>query len=81
MYIFELIASIYKKSKDGGFQFFKKQTPKLDVQEEQKCEHIFVPIDSTKKILACSKCGFMVKVDPKKLEKQNIFEKNTPDEQ
>ena len=79
MYIFELIASIYKKSKDGGFKLFKKQTPKLDVQEEQKCEHIFVPIDSTKKILACSRCGFMVKVDPEKFKKQNFFKKDMPD--
>ncbi len=80
MYIFELISTVYKKIKNREFKFFKKQTPNLEVQEEQKCEHIFVPIDSTKRILACSKCGFMVKVDPEKFKKQNIFEKDIPKE-
>ena len=32
-----------------------------DEQEEVNCSHIFVPVDSTKKVLACSKCGFLVK--------------------
>lgn len=74
MYIIELI---YKK-------FFEKKTQKappdleaanLNVQDELEdvntCKHIFLPIDSTKKILACSKCGFVVKAED--LQKHRNF--------
>ena len=57
MYIFELMYKIVKN-------ITKKRLPKEKNEEEQsdeKCEHIFLPIDSTKEILACSKCGKLVK--------------------
>ena len=70
MYIFELI---YKKIKEKQH----KEAPqtikfKPDDIEEELCEHIFLPIDSTKKILACSKCGLVIKTSdiPKK---KNFF--------
>lgn len=72
MYIIELIAKFSTKIKNRDFNFLKKEKPQEKV-EEQKCEHIFVPIDSTKTVLACTKCGFMVKVDPSKIKKQNPF--------
>ena len=75
MYIIELIAKLSTKIKNGDFKFLKKQNSQQnEVVEEQSCEHIFVPIDSTKRILACTKCGFMVRVDPNKIKKQNPFE-------
>ncbi len=79
MYIFELLSTTFEKIKKRDFRFLKKKSPAPQVEEEQKCEHIFVPIDSTKKILACSRCGFMVKVDPEKFKKQNFFKKDMPD--
>ncbi len=72
MYIIELVAKLSTKIKNRDFNFLKKEKPQQK-EEEQKCEHIFVPIDSTKKVLACTKCGFMVKVDPSKIKKQNPF--------
>lgn len=62
MYIFELI----QKIKNEGF-FKKKEKKEKDFEEEyQKCEHIFVPVDSTKKVLACIKCGVLMKNKIKK---------------
>ncbi len=72
MYIIELIAKLSTKIKNRDFQFLKKEKP-AEQEEEQKCEHIFVPIDSTKKILACTKCGFIIHIDPSKIKKQNPF--------
>ena len=63
MYILELAFKIYKKIKNGEFKFFKKSAEQEF--EPKECDHIFVPIDSTKKVLACSKCGFMVRVKEK----------------
>ena len=57
MYIFELI---YKIVKTVTHKKITKQKV-VDEQPEEKCEHIFLPIDSTKEILACSKCGQLVK--------------------
>lgn len=71
MYIIELISVFVKKIKKRDFKFLKKE-PEIEVQEE-KCEHIFVPVDSTKRVLACSKCGFVIKIDPKEIKKSNPF--------
>ena len=56
MYIFELIQKIRKE----GFSF--KKNKKEDLSEKYpECEHVFVPVDSTKKVLACVKCGILTK--------------------
>lgn len=76
MYILELAGKIYTKIKTRDFKFSKKEAPESMMQENEeyeRCEHIFVPIDSTKKVLACSKCGYVIKVDPKKIPKSNPF--------
>ena len=31
------------------------------VDDADNCEHTFMPIDSTGNVLACAKCGFVVK--------------------
>jgi len=61
MYIFELISKLKKEHDESKNRFLKKEN-KADLYEEEyvKCEHIFVPIDSTKKVLACSKCGLII---------------------
>jgi len=61
MYIIELIFKIKNN-------FIKKRKKSLKPQEElnEKCSHTFFPIDSTKKILACSKCGEIYKLKDKK---------------
>lgn len=62
MYIFELISKLKKDYKEKRGLFSSKKEKNLSNEEDYtKCEHIFVPIDSTKKVLACSKCGIIVK--------------------
>ena len=58
MYIIELFFKIKNELK---LKKFKKQA--LNGIEIEKCDHLFIPIDSTKKILACSKCGAIHKVE------------------
>ncbi len=61
MYIFELIGKLRKDYKEGKGIFSKKAEVQKSLDDEYAaCEHIFVPIDSTKKVLACSKCGFIL---------------------
>ncbi len=55
MYIFELAYKIVQKLSQRG----KKEEEKPS--EEEKCEHVFLPVDSTKEILACTKCGELIK--------------------
>lgn len=57
MWIFEVLYKII-------VDFIQKKSKKeLEHPEEEKCDHIFLPIDSTKKILACSKCGMLIKAE------------------
>ena len=57
MYIIELALKLISDFKSGKY---KKKVPIKPINDE-KCSHIFVPIDSTGKILACSKCGEIYK--------------------
>lgn len=63
MYIFELANKLIKACK-------KRQAENMDIEyseetEIPKCEHIFLPIDSTGETLACSKCGLLIKKNDK----------------
>ena len=69
MYIIELFVKLKNDFKSGKF---KKKTP-IAQFEKEKCNHFFVPIDSTKRILACSKCGEIYKL---KKGEVNPFEKS-----
>lgn len=57
MYIFELVYKIIENLKNP-----KKKPPVNFEDEYEACEHVFVPVDSTKKVLACMKCGIIKKV-------------------
>lgn len=58
MYIVELFYKLIEDYKSGKFK--KKAAP---IQNNiEKCDHLFVPIDSTGRILACSKCGQLYKL-------------------
>lgn len=71
MYLFELIVRwIFPNKKYEP----KKQFDPFaqdDIENSQDCEHIFLPIDSSGDVLACSKCGLVVK--RKDLKDKNIF--------
>lgn len=53
MYIVELFLKLKEDFKKRKYKSLLQKTD----SEPEKCEHIFVPIDSTGKILACTKCG------------------------
>lgn len=68
MYIIELFLKIKNDIKNKKSK--RVQTTEIK-EEEEKCEHLFVPIDSTGKVLACSKCGEIYKL---KKNETNPFE-------
>ena len=59
MYIVELFLKLIEDLKKGKF---KKRPAEPIEAEAEKCDHIFVPIDSTGRILACTKCGEIYKL-------------------
>ena len=61
MYIFELLNRYINKKyikKDNYNPLDNDESTKND---EENCEHVFLPVDSTGEILACSKCGLVIK--------------------
>ncbi|OLA76219.1 MAG: hypothetical protein BHW55_10500 [Candidatus Melainabacteria bacterium 35_41] len=70
MYILELVVKLFKKKKvEKQLEFDPLASDNIEISEE--CEHIFMPVDSTGEILACSKCGLVV--NRKDLKDKNIF--------
>ena len=58
-----------KYRKDSSFDPFAQD----DIEYSDNCEHIFLPIDSSGEVLACSKCGLVV--NKKDLKDVNIFKR------
>ena len=64
MYIIELIIKKLKEKKKIG-------SGTAATAEEERCNHVFMPVDSTGEILACKYCGVLVKKENlKKYKKQ-----------
>lgn len=68
MYIFELFIKWLNKNDRGKGanpdKIYQGNTSKLNTEEADEalnCEHNFMPVDSTGNVLACTKCGFVVK--------------------
>ena len=59
MYILEIFVKWLNKRQTKEIKFEKPSFEEVD--EALSCEHNFMPIDSTGLILACTKCGFVVK--------------------
>ncbi len=78
MYLLELIVKYFKKDRftevldeyDANTALNPLQEIP-EVENDENCEHIFMPIDSTGEILACSKCGLVV--NKKDLKYKNFF--------
>ena len=73
MYFIEFIVNKLlklKKNHDDD-QIFTDEPAFFDSQYEN-CEHVFMPIDSTNEVLACTKCGLVVNRD--ELKKKNFFQ-------
>ena len=43
------------------------------IEASEDCEHVFLPVDSTGEILACSNCGLVV--NKKDMKDINIFKR------
>jgi hypothetical protein len=74
MYIFELISEFIKGKKYKKSVEYNPLEVVPDGLEEdsENCEHLFMPLDSTKELFACKYCGLVV---PRKdLKNVNIFE-------
>ena len=73
MYLVELIVRwIFPNKK---YQAKRKFDPfaQDDIDTPVDCEHIFLPIDSSEEVFACSKCGLVV--NKKDLKDKNIFKR------
>ncbi len=71
MYIIEKIIKLYLKftHKEKNV-VLPEYTDNPELEDIYTCKHIFLPIDSTGEILACSKCGYVI--SKKKLNKKII---------
>lgn len=66
MYIIELIIKFINKRKHkNNVSYYTNQT---NNPEEETCEHVFRPVDSTGQVLACIKCGFVVNMNDNQYE-------------
>ena len=73
MYLFELIVKwINPKRK---FEPRKKYDPfaQENIENDENCKHIFLPVDSTGETLACTLCGLVV--NKNNLKDINIFKR------
>lgn len=74
MYIIELLVDFLKGKKyQPSHRFDPLESSKTDlIEDSDNCEHLFLPLDSSKEYFACKYCGLVV---PKnKLKNKNIFE-------
>jgi len=74
MYIFEVIWKLlHKKPKKTGIEYNPLNQPQMEDYEQ--CQHEFLPVDSTGEMLACIKCGFIVKRrDMREVKNDSNFE-------
>ncbi|MBQ8168475.1 hypothetical protein IJZ97_03570 [bacterium] len=70
MYFIELLVKKFKKKEVLQDSY---DPMKEDESEEENCEHVFMPIDSTGEILSCRNCGLVV--NRKDLKDINFFRK------
>ena len=64
MYILEIFAKWLNKRETKEFV---PQIKNYEIEDEAlTCEHNFMPVDSTNTVLACTKCGFVVKKNENK---------------
>lgn len=83
MYLLELIVKYFKKDRFNEVLEEHDENTALnpleeiqEVETDENCDHIFMPIDSTEEILACSKCGLVV--NRKDLKYKNFFMNKHP---
>ena len=70
MYIIERIIQ-YIKGKKYKPKMYSPDVAEDIIEDPQKCEHLFLPLDSTNELFGCKYCGEIVSRD--KLKDKNIF--------
>lgn len=73
MYIIELIFNGIKNLKQKVNNYNKKSKT-INIENDisdQDCQHLFMPIDSTNKTFACTKCGKLIHYN--NIEKKSNF--------
>lgn len=70
MYFVEILSKILN-NKNLLSKFIKPEKQEDFDNNQENCEHMFVPIDSTGKVFACIHCGLVLNEKPKNL---NFFE-------
>ena len=64
LYIVELFIKWLNKNKRGDSanpDGVYRESFKPEEDEAINCKHIFMPVDSTGNVLACTKCGYVIK--------------------
>ena len=61
MYIIEKIIKLFLKSNRKNTVNILPNEDNYEQEDVLTCKHNFMPIDSTGNILACSKCGYLIK--------------------
>lgn len=59
MYIFEVFVKWLNKREGKEEKPVKPSFEEID--EALTCEHKFMPVDSTGEVLACTKCGYVIR--------------------
>lgn len=61
MYIFEkLWEYLFPEKLDKEYNYDPLKT--IEEDDDEDCEHEFLPVDSTGEVLACIKCGYVIRV-------------------
>lgn len=68
MYLIELFNKLKNLKKTKEPEFIEYEEPVEEIEDALTCKHNFMPIDSTKTVLACTKCGFVIKNTKMKFE-------------
>ncbi len=71
MYFIELLVKKFQKKKNNEDSYNPLNE---DTSQEENCEHVFMPIDSTGEVLSCRNCGLVVKRED--LKDINFFRKH-----
>ncbi len=75
MYIFELIAQLFKTKKYKQQNSFDPLNSETDEYEDsENCNHMFLPLDSSNTLFACKYCRLIMPRE--KLKDRNIFRNN-----
>jgi len=73
MYILELIIKKLTQRLEKPTYDPMQEGEVNENEDYEACEHTFMPIDSTRETLSCTKCGFLVKKS--ELKNKNFFMK------